>query len=115
VRLGFLLKGSLLDVNQGVYIERILRYCKAVLQVVQFVDLHRERRFDTGSSCADNTGKLSGTYTAGASMLACATPCSSGSVVISPEVMVHRVTLWIKPAPESVRVCVPICCLLGTL
>jgi hypothetical protein len=93
-------------VNQVVYIERILRYCKAALQLVQFVDLHRERRFDTSSSCADNTGKLSGTYTAGVSMLACATPCSSGSVLISPEVMVHCVALWIKAAPESVRVCV---------
>jgi hypothetical protein len=59
-----------------------------------------------GSSCADNTGKLSGTYTAGASMLALGTPCSSGSVLISPEVMAHRVALWIKPAPERVRACV---------
>jgi hypothetical protein len=58
------------------------------------------------SSCADNTGKLSGTYTAGASMLARATPCSYGSDLISPEVIAQRVALWMRPAPESVRVCV---------
>jgi len=59
-----------------------------------------------GSSCLDNIGKLSGTYTDGASRLACATPCSSGSVRISPEVIEHRVALWITAAPESVQVCV---------
>jgi hypothetical protein len=58
-----------------------------------------------GSSCSDNTSKLSGTYRAGASMLARATPCSFGRVLISPEVMAHRVALWNKPAPKSVREC----------
>jgi hypothetical protein len=48
VRLGFLLKGSLLDVNQGVHIKRLLYYCEAVSQLVQFVDLRRECRFDPG-------------------------------------------------------------------
>ena len=60
-----------------------------------------------GSSCLDNIGKLSGTYTDGATRLACATPRSSGSVRISPEVIEHRVALWINPAPESVRICHP--------
>jgi hypothetical protein len=60
-----------------------------------------------GSSCLDNIGRLSGTYTDGASRLATVTPRSSGSVRISPEVIEHRVALWIKPAPESVRVCHP--------
>ena len=97
---------SLLDVNQSVYVERLLCCCETVLQLVQFVDLRCECRFDTGSSCLDNIGKLSGTYTDVASRLACATPRSSGSVRISPEVIEHRVALWIKAAPESVRVCV---------
>ena len=57
-----------------------------------------------GSSCLDSIGELSGTYTDGALRLACATPCSSGSVRISPKVIEHRVALWINPAPESVRV-----------
>jgi hypothetical protein len=48
VRLGFLLKGSLLDVNQGIHAKRLLCDCEMVLQLAQFVDLHRERRFDTG-------------------------------------------------------------------
>jgi hypothetical protein len=48
VRVGFLLKGSLLDANQGVYIERHLCDYEMVLHLVQFVDLHRERRFHPG-------------------------------------------------------------------
>jgi hypothetical protein len=48
-RLGFLLKGSLLDVNQGIHVERLLCYCEMVFQLVQFVDFRRERRFDTGN------------------------------------------------------------------
>ena len=39
LRQGSLRKCSLLDVNQGVYVERFLRCCKTVLQLVQLVDL----------------------------------------------------------------------------
>ena len=41
-------KCSLLDVNQGVYVERLLCCCEPVLQLVHFVDLRCEGRFDTG-------------------------------------------------------------------
>jgi hypothetical protein len=48
VRLGFLLKGSLLHVIQGIHVERLLCYCEMVLQLVHFVDLRHERCLDTG-------------------------------------------------------------------
>jgi hypothetical protein len=48
VRQGFLLKGSLLDVHQGVHVERLLCYCEIVLHLVQFVDLRRECSYDMG-------------------------------------------------------------------
>jgi hypothetical protein len=76
-----------------------------VIQLIQFVDLRRECRFDTEKHMHKNIGKLSGRYTDGTSLLACATPCCSGSILISSEVIEHRVALWIKPAPKSVRVC----------
>ena len=48
VRQGFLRKCSLLDEHQGVYVEGILCCFETVLQLVQFVDLRCDCRFDTG-------------------------------------------------------------------
>jgi len=104
---GFLGKCSFLDVEQGVYFKRFLRRCKAICQLVTFVDICCECCFDTGSSCLVNIGKSSGTYTDGGSRFACVAPCSSGRVRISPEVIEQVVVFRINPAPESVRVCYP--------
>ena len=100
----FSVRGGFLNVDQRVYVEQLLFGLKTVLQLVQVVDPWGERLFNAGSSCFGSIGELSGMYTDGAMRWACATPCSSGSVLISPEVMEHRVPLWIRPAPESVRV-----------
>ena len=94
--------GGLLNMDQRVYVEQLLFGLKTVLQLVQVVDPLCERLFNVGSSCFASIGELSGTYSDGATRLACATPCSSGSVLISPEEMERRVALWISPAPESV-------------
>ena len=98
----FSVRGGFLDVDQRVYVELLMFGLKTVLQLAQVVDPWCERLFNAGSSCFAGIGELSGTYADGATRLACATPCSSGSVLISPEVMEHRVALWISPAPESV-------------
>ena len=58
-----------------------------------------------GSSCLVNIGRSSGTYTDGASRSARVAPCSSGKVRSLPEVIEH-VAFRIRPAAESVRVCV---------
>jgi len=72
-------RGGFLNVYQRVYVEQLLFGFEAVLQLVQIVDPWCERLFDTGSSCFDSIGELSGTYTDGAMRLVCAAPCILGA------------------------------------